>query len=50
MENNKSKKRTAEELFAPYADDSEKMTAEEVEKFMKEWPQIIEELEKGAKE
>ena len=46
MEDNKSKKGKGEELFAPYADENEEMTAEEVEKFMQDWPEMLKELEK----
>ena len=50
MEDNKSKKGKGEELFAPYADENEEMTAEEVEKFMQDWPEMLKELEKKRRQ
>ncbi|TSC78721.1 MAG: hypothetical protein G01um101429_677 [Parcubacteria group bacterium Gr01-1014_29] len=49
MEDNPNKKKKRE-LFAPYADEDQGMTPEEVEKFMRDWPQRLKELEEKDKE
>lgn len=47
MEN---KRETDQEIFAPYVDESEHMTSDEVEQFMKDWPHMREKLKKKDKE